>query len=44
VFTFNGVPLPGGPFIGGAEFDHALTNFDLTNNFYEPLPRRGVYE
>ena len=35
-FTANGVPLPGGPFIGGAEFDHELTTFDLTNNFYEP--------
>ena len=35
-FTKNGVPFPGGPFIGGAEFDHDLTLFDLANNSYEP--------
>ncbi len=35
-FTANGALLPGGPLIGGAEFDHELTKFNLTDNSYEP--------
>jgi hypothetical protein len=35
-FTANGVLLPGGPLLGGAEFDHELTKFNLTDNSYEP--------
>jgi hypothetical protein len=35
-FTATGAPLSGGPFLGGAEFDHELTKFNLTDNSYEP--------
>ncbi len=35
-FTANGRLLPGGPLLGGAQFDHDLTKFNLTNNSYEP--------
>jgi hypothetical protein len=35
-FTANGQSLPGGPLLGGAQFDHNLTKFDLTDNSFEP--------
>lgn len=35
-FTTTHAPLSAGPFLGGAEFDHDLTMFDLTDNSYEP--------
>jgi hypothetical protein len=35
-FTANGRLLPGGPLLGGAQFDHDLTKFDLTDSSYEP--------
>ena len=35
-FTANHRSLPGGPLLGGAQFDHNLTKFDLTDDSYQP--------
>jgi hypothetical protein len=35
-FTPSGAPVPGGPLLGGAEFDFALTRFNLSDNSYNP--------
>jgi hypothetical protein len=35
-FTPSGAPVPGGPLLAGAEFDFALTQFNLSDNSYNP--------
>lgn len=42
-FTTSGAPVPGGPLFGGAEFDFALTKFDLSDNSYNPAAYPATY-
>jgi hypothetical protein len=42
-FTPSGTPVPGGPLLGGAEFDFGLTRFDLSDNSYNPKTSPPVY-
>jgi len=35
-FTPSGAPVPGGPLLGGAEFDFALSRFNLSDNSFNP--------